>query len=228
MIRALVLTVVWLGLLAYAFLGAPAEDPQTAQLIEALVAGNWVGINPAIVALFNLMGVWPLAYAGLALMDGHHQRIPAWPFVLGSMALGAFVLLPYLILRRSPPASHAVGTYTLPQGLLRRWLLAWVESRWWGLGILLGSLGLGLYGLAQGDWPGFLAQWQSNRFIHVMGLDFCLLWLLIPLLLGEDMSRRGLRSPGLMALIAAVPLVGLGAYLTLRPPLVGQVGGEAS
>jgi len=59
----------------------------------------------------------------------------------------------------------------------------------------------------------------NNRFIHVMSLDFCLLWLLVPSLLGDDMARRGLKNAQLFALVSAIPLVGLTAYLTFRPAL---------
>lgn len=219
MTRRLGLTLVWLGFLMYAFVLAPPQDPDTLALIQHLATGEWRGINPAIVALFNLMGVWPLAYGSLALIDGHGQKIPAWPFVVGSMGLGAFLLLPYLILRTPGTAAIAGQSYPQPQSRLRRWLLGWVESRWWGAGIFLGGLVLVGYGLGAGDWGDFLHQWQTSRFIHVMTLDFCLLWLLVPTLLGEDMARRGLYKPGVLALITALPLVGIGAYLILRPPL---------
>lgn len=76
------------------------------------------------------------------------------------------------------------------------------------------------YGLLAGDWADFLQQWQTSRFIHVMSLDFCALWLLVPTLLGDDMARRGLDNSVLVAVIAAVPLLGIASYLALRPPLL--------
>jgi hypothetical protein len=65
-------------------------------------------------------------------------------------------------------------------------------------------------------------QWQSNRFIHVMSLDFCLLCLLFPALLRDDMARRGLKNPQLFWLTALIPLFGPLIYLCVRPPLADQ------
>lgn len=209
MVRRLFFLLLWLTLVVYAFRLAPPEQPGTLPLIQQLATGQWEGINPAIIALFNLMGIWPLAYAGLALIDGHGQKTPAWPFVIGSFGLGAFLLLPYLVLRQPNP------TFAPPKSRL----LAVVDARWLGLSLLVASLGLLGYGIYAGDWADFIAQWQTSRFIHVMSLDFCLLWLLVPSLLGDDMARRGLKNRQLLALVSAIPLVGLTAYLTFRPPL---------
>ncbi|MDA0266503.1 MAG: DUF2834 domain-containing protein, partial [Cyanobacteria bacterium] len=164
--------------MTYAFFLAPPNQDDVGSLIQHLASGKWDGINPAIVALFNAMGIWPCIYAGMAMGDGHGQRAIAWPFVLGSFAFGAFSLLPYLVWRQPNPVQP-------PQ---QSKLLRVLESRWLGVLILLGSLFLVGYGLYAGDWGDFVWQWQNNRFIHVMGLDFCLLWLLIPTLLGDDMA----------------------------------------
>lgn len=212
MLRRSLLAIVWLGFVLYAFLLAPPSQPDTVELIQQLSTGQWDGINPAIVALFNLMGIWPMAYACLALIDGHGQKTPAWPFVVGSFGLGAFTLLPYLILRKPNPI------FTPPKSRL----LAIADSRWVGLSLLVGSLVLMGYGIYAGDWADFVSQWQTSRFIHVMSLDFCLLWLLVPSLLGDDMARRGFKNTQVFMLVSAIPLVGLTAYLTLRPALDRQ------
>ena len=209
MLRRAFLATIWLGFVVYAFRFAPPDQPDTAQLIQQLATGEWQALNPAVVALFNLMGLWPLAYAGLAIADGHGQKIPAWPFVIGSFGLGAFLPLPYLILRQPNPA------FTPPSSKL----IALLDSRWLGISLLVGALVLMGYGVYAGDWADFVNQWQSSRFIHVMSLDFCLLWLLVPSLLGDDMARRGLKNSRVFGLVTAIPLVGLTAYLTFRPQL---------
>ncbi|MGD1943819.1 MAG: hypothetical protein ACFB0G_21195 [Leptolyngbyaceae cyanobacterium] len=150
-----------------------------------------------------------MAYACMAIADGHGQKVPAWPFVAGSFGLGAFLLLPYLILRQPNP------TFAPP---LPR-MIKLLDSRWLGLSSLAGALVLMGYGIYAGDWADFVDQWQSSRYIHVMSLDFCLLWLLTPSLLGDDMARRGLKNSRVFWLVNAVPLVGLTAYLTFRPQL---------
>jgi hypothetical protein len=209
-IRKILLAVVWLGFLVYAFGFAPPDRPETFDLIVRMSTGDWDGINPTILALFNLMGVWPMVYACLALVDGHGQRLWAWPFVLGSFALGAFLLMPYLVLRQPNPDF---------QGEPSR-LLKLTEGRWLGRLLALTAIAFLGYGFVTGDWADFIQQWQTSRFIHVMSLDFCLLWLLVPTLLGDDMARRGLAGrPGLLAAIALVPLLGITVYLAFRPPL---------
>jgi hypothetical protein len=108
--RRIALGIVWVSFVTYAVYFSPPSQPDTGVLIQRLASGNWDGINPAIVALFNLMGLWPLIYACLALADGHGQRAIAWPFVLGSFGLGAFSLLPYLVWRQpNPVPQHSLS-----------------------------------------------------------------------------------------------------------------------
>jgi hypothetical protein len=209
MLRRSFFAFLWIALVVYAFGFAPPDQPDTFELIRRLSTGDWAGINPAVVALFNLMGIWPIAYACMALIDGHEQSVPAWPFVVASFGVGAFALLPYLVLRQPKPV------FSPPKSKL----LTLIDSRWLGTGLLIASLGLLGYGLYAGDWSDFMQQWQTSRFIHVMSLDFCLLWLLVPSLLGDDMSRRKLESSSLFWLVSAIPVLGLTAYLAFRPRL---------
>lgn len=150
-----------------------------------------------------------MIYACVALIDGHAQTAKAWPFVVASFAVGAFALLPYLIWRSPHP--HFSGSPS--------WLLKLVDARWLGLLLGVASVGLVGFGLIAGDWTDFFEQWRSSRFIHVMSLDFCLLWLLFPALLGDDMAQRGWHNPAVFWAVALVPLVGAAAYLAWRPPL---------
>jgi hypothetical protein len=123
--------------------------------------------------------------------------------------VGAFALLPYLALRQ--PNQEFTGS----KGIFLKIL----DSRWLGVALTLGTLGLLAFGLLKGDWSDFIQQWQTNRFIHVMSLDFCLLCLLFPALLGDDMARRGLKNSPWFWGVALVPLAGPLLYLCLRPPV---------
>ena len=200
---------VWLGFVAYAFLLAPPDQPDTLELIKNLSTGKWEGINPLVVALFNIMGVWPMIYSCLLFIDGRGQKIRAWPFALGSFGVGAFTILPYLALRE--PNREFTGQKNL--------LLKILDSRWTGLFLTFTAGILVAYGLRGGNWGDFIRQWQTSRFIHVMSLDFCLLCLLFPALLGDDMARRGIKNPQVVWAASLVPLFGPLAYLCLRPPL---------
>jgi hypothetical protein len=199
----------WLGFILYVFTFAPPEQPGTYDLIFRLSTGDWQGINPAVVALFNAMGLWPLVYAAIALVDGHGQRWWAWPFVAASFAVGAFALLPYLALRQPNPGFS--GTQSA--------LVRLLESRWLGALLAAGAIALACFALLKGDWPDFWRQWQTSRFIHVMALDFSALWLLFPVLLKDDMARRGLEDAWVVPAMLALPLMGACLYLALRPPL---------
>jgi hypothetical protein len=199
----------WLLLIGYAFFLAPPNQPDTFELIKNLSIGQWQDINPATIALFCLMGVWPLIYACLMLIDGVGQKIPAWIFVLLSFGVGAFAILPYLALRED--------NYTFTGRKTR--LLKLVDSRWTGVAIAIVATIFFLYGLTQGDWTAFNQQWASDRFIHVMSLDFCLLTLLFPWLLGDDMERRGIEDERRFLIFALIPLFGALVYLSIRPPL---------
>jgi hypothetical protein len=205
----LIFVVLWLGFVGYAFLLAPPDQPDTADLILRLSTGAWDGLNPALIALFNAMGIWPMVYAAVALVDGRGQRLWAWPFVAASFAVGAFALLPYLALRAPVPW---VGPADRP------WRI--VASRIFGAGLAIAAGVLLGWGMVAGDWPAFWQQWQTSRFVHVMTLDFCALWLLFPVLLVDDLPRRNLGDQRwILPAVLALPLVGAALYLALRPPL---------
>ncbi|MBD0387130.1 MAG: DUF2834 domain-containing protein [Nostoc sp. C3-bin3] len=215
MVRKIAFGVLWLGFTTYAFFLAPPEQPGTFELIKNLSTGQWQGLNPLVVALFNLMGIWPLIYSAVVFIDGRGQKISAWPFATASFGVGAFALLPYLALRE--PNNKFVGR--------KNALLKLLDSRVTGVILTVGTIILVAYGLTGGDWGNFVQQWQTNRFINVMSLDFCLLCLLFPALLGDDMARRGWNNPQMFWLIALIPLFGPLIYLCMRPPLT-EVGVE--
>lgn len=209
MVRKLGFTALWLGFIAYVFLLSPPNQPGTFELVKNLSTGKWEGINPLVISLFNIMGVWPMIYSCLLFIDGRAQKIPAWPFATLSFGVGAFALLPYLALRE--PNSEFSGT--------KNAFIKVLDSRLTGVVLTVGTVILVTYGLLNGDWENFGHQWQTSRFIHLMSLDFCLLCLSFPALLGDDMARRNLKNTQLFWLTALIPLFGPLIYLCLRPSL---------
>ena len=203
------LWLLWASFILYAFLFAPPNQPDTLNLIQDLISGNWDGINPLVIALFNILGIVPLLYASVMFLDGRGQKAPAWLFASFSFGVGVFSILPYLALRRSNP------TFTGQKD----WLLKLLDSRITGGFVALGAIGLLIYGITAGDWSNFIQQWQTSRFVHVMSLDFCLLCLLFPVLLPDDMARRGLSDRRIFWAVSLIPLLGPLAYITLRPPI---------
>jgi hypothetical protein len=208
--RKVLFWLLWLGFVGYAFLFAPPDHPQTLELIKNLSTGNVSGINPLIVALFNIMGVLPLMYLPLLLVDGRGQKIISFPFAIASFFVGAFGLLPYLALREEN--SEFIGE--------KNRVLTVFDSRIFALFLNLLALGLIIYGVTKGDWNDFVYQWNTSKFIHVMTLDFCLLSILFPTLVKDDMNKRGMENNLFLWLVSLVPLLGTLIYLLLRSPLI--------
>ena len=199
----------WVSFVTYAFVFAPPQQSDTFELITNISAGDWDGINPLIIALFNIMGILPMMYGCLLFIDGRGQKIAAWPFTIGSFFLGAFALLPYLALRQPNP------DFTEKKG----WFIKIWDSKLIGIFITFGAVALLIFGFLNGDWSDFIQQWQTSRFIHVMSLDFCLLCLLFPALLGDDLARRRIADNSILRIIILIPFFGVLAYLCLRPSL---------
>jgi hypothetical protein len=210
MTRKILVGLLWLGFTAYATFLAPGDRPETLDLIKRLSSADIAGINPAIVYLFNIMGVLPLMYCCLLYTDGKGQKLPAWAFSAGSFFLGAFALLPYMALRQDNPQFDGQ----------KNWFLKIWESRITAIAIAAAATTLFTLGVTQADWPDFWQQWHNSKFIHVMSLDFCMLSLVFPLLLKDDMSRRGIKEAWVFWAVALVPLFGGLTYLVLRPAVI--------
>jgi hypothetical protein len=209
MIRKIIFWFLWIGFVTYAFVFAPPDQPDTLELIKNLSIAQWQGINPLIVALFNIMGVFPLIYSCLVFIDGRGQKTPAWLFATASFAVGAFALLPYLALRQPNP--QFLGQ--------KNTFLKILDSRITAVLLTIGAIILLVFGLTQGNWDNFVHQWQTSRFIHVMSLDFCMLCLLFSSLVGDDMVRRGMKNSFLYWVVTLLPLLGALIYLCVRNPL---------
>ena len=217
--RVIALGVAWISFSIYAFVFAPPNQPDTFDLIMAMSSGDWDGINPLILALFNVMGILPLMYGAMLFTDGRGQKLPAWAFSTGSFFLGAFALMPYLVFRRDNPTFEGK----------KNWWLKWQDSKILGALTLVGLVTLFFYGFSQGDWADYVARFQGDRFIHVMSLDFCALSLLFPTLLKDDLARRGLADKNwIFWAIALTPPFGTAIYLTLRPPTIEQTAPETA
>jgi hypothetical protein len=209
MFRKISFWLLWIGFSTYAFVFAPPDSPETITLITNLSTGKLADINPLIVALFNIMGIWPLIYSCVLYADGRGQKIPAWLFATLSFGVGAFALVPYLALREPNPE------FTGKKNVFLKIL----DSRFTAIVLTLGAAALVAFGLTKGDWSNFVQQWQTSRFIHVMSLDFCMLSALFPALLSDDMARRGMQNSTAFWAVTLVPLFGPLAYLCTRKPL---------
>eukprot|EP00961_Rhodomonas_salina_P238464 3223124-Rhodomonas_salina.1 len=91
----------WVGFGMYTLL-APPHVPQsvTADFFLQCVSLKET-VNPLFGALFFLFGFWNVTFAALLLpMKSRSQKLPAWPFLSLTWALGIGAIAPYLALTR--------------------------------------------------------------------------------------------------------------------------------
>ena len=155
----------WVGLLVWSIGWTPPARPDVLGWAIALAIGDWTTEDPFIVAVFNSMGLLPILFAHLLHRELRARPIPAWPFVLASMGIGIFALLPWLAVRQPDPDAPRL------RPTLRRLLSSWALPM--SAGLLMG--GLGSWGAVQGSLWVYLARMQTDGFLMVMLVDFALL-----------------------------------------------------
>jgi len=153
----------WLALLAYMLLFAPPPPADLLGQLRDLALARVSSVDPIAIAVFNLLGVLPVAFLAILLFDTGKPN--PWPFALGSFVLGGFVLLPYLAIRQPrAPLQREPSTFVRAVG-----------SRITGAILLLTALGLMGFALLVGDMNAFAAQLQDSAFIAVMSADLLVL-----------------------------------------------------
>lgn len=198
----LVALITWTLLLTFAFGFSPPASPDTNDVIRRMLAGQLEGINVSLFALFNVMGVLPMSFLAVLAFDAKEQRVPKWPFIIASFALGAYALLPYLVLRQ----------WELPRRPAETWWLRVLGSRLFGL--VLTALGLTLIALfVTGDVNGFVTLFRTQQFPFAMTLDFFACWVLGALLAAEE-SR--VRQQPVLRWVGLIPVVGVPLVLASR------------
>lgn len=175
------LGLLWATFIAYTLLLAPLDQPGTLTVIEKMIKFQLEGINPYLVTVFALMGVWPMVYACLLFIDERTQNISAGPAFIASNGAGIIGLIPYLLLRQPQPQFSG----------RKDMLIKISDSRWTGLVLLLTTIWLLAWAWLNGDWGDYVQQWQSIPFVHLITWDCCLMAVIFPSLLGDDMARRG-------------------------------------
>jgi hypothetical protein len=224
---ALVGLALWAAFLAYATLLSPNQTPTRDEIFVLKLCGlgdpGSAPVNAVFTALWAAMGAWPALYAALLIPAGRSKSgLPAWPFVTGSFALGAFALLPYFALHTPgaaaaaspPPAADLEGVKGAGLRLL--------ESR--GLALFLCGVAAFALGSAAAAgpaaWVAYGQLFDESRLVHVTTLDFITLTACSWSWVGNDARARGV--VGGAPAWAGVPLLGPAAWLLVRP----RGGGE--
>lgn len=226
-----------------------------------------VAVNQVFAALFNAMGVMPALYAALLIPAGRSgggrgrggkggggengggefafpPRLPAFPFVAGSFALGFFALGPYLALWTPAPPAEGLSEAeragprdaTVPprpealerNGAAGAAALRALESPITAAALLIGALSQAFLAATAGSaaWSEYGRLFDESRLVHVTTLDFLALSSFIPFWVSLDASSRRWQGSSFAAALGAVPLVGPALYLVLRPKAEWKKKGE--
>lgn len=210
----LLLLLLWLALIGYAVLLAPPPNHDlTQRLIHATLTMQYDGIDPAILAVWNLLGLVPLLYASLLLPMSRWQRVPAWPFLVLMLALGGFVMVPYLLLRSEQPTVQR--SLSWPARVLQSRAMAWL--------LVVGIVAMLALLLLRGSASAYLSAYQSSALIAVMSWDLVLCAIVLPYVaLEASRCQTATRAePAWATLLLCVPLLGPALWNALaRRPVV--------
>ena len=205
--RKIIFWLVWIGFIAYALLFAPSGGVQNVRLLINLFTLEWSEINPVVLSIFALVGIWIAIYSAVLFFDGRMQNLPFWPFAVACVGTGVIGLLPYLALREpNQEFSGAKDTF-----------LKILDSPLTALYLLTIVVAIFTYAGVSGGWEEFVEQFKTLRFVNVMSIAVGLFWLCFPAVVGDDLARRGMK--GSWWALTLVPLLGAIAYLCLRPSL---------
>ncbi|MGX1264137.1 hypothetical protein RKD55_001941 [Rossellomorea marisflavi] len=177
----------WILLILYAIFLAPGSGRDV--IFHALIRGDFANVEPMVVTIFSLLGVFPLLFAAILLPD---RRNGSWPFVLLSMGSGAFSLLPYFHLRGRFNGLEKVVTPV--------WLMRVASSRSF-IGIIMALFILSLFPLTGGvSLDAYGDAFRRSSLVSVMTVDFLIL---VPLSWYAMKRFRGISSP-----VSFIPIIG--------------------
>ena len=202
--RSVGILLVWGAVLGAVFGFGPPPNDTTGEEVVGMLTGRIEGIEPLVVMLFSMLGVWPIAMGMLLWPEQCTSCVPYWPFGLLSMGLGMYGLGPYFA-ARNPAGELALGRFG-----------GWTQSRGLAWGLLAVSVGLLVFGVTKGDGGAFVDRFTAEQFIFAMTIDWGLFAFAAAAVVREDAHRR--RAPG-MAWMGLVPLFGVLVYLARRPLL---------
>ncbi|XP_039853786.1 uncharacterized protein LOC120712132 isoform X2 [Panicum virgatum] len=220
---------IWAGLMYYIFQLAPNQTPYRdtyfLQKLLNLKGDDGFRMNEVLVALWYIMGLWPIVYSMLLLPTGRSSKskIPVWPFLVLSCFGGAYALIPYFVLWKPPPPP-------IDEDEIGQWPLKFVESKLTAGVVFALGIGLIIYaGKAGGDdWKEFIRYFRESKFIHATCLHFTLLSTFSPFWVYNDMTARRWKNGSWLLPLALIPFVGPSVYLLLRPSLSSLLAASAS
>jgi len=215
---------VWAVLVGWAFLLAPGELGAAADndMIQRLVSQpvpRPEGLNELWFGIWNCFAVVPTVIAALEAPVGRGQRLPATPFLWGSVAFGFFALGPYFATRtvRAEPAEPDDMGFASRNIFENKAFAAVLAVLAVSIPFTSDLIGCDLPAVLSG----FIDLATSSRFVAVASADIAIMSVLTAVLVSEDARRRGWEDKSLPLLAATIllPVVGPSLYLVARPSL---------
>ena len=156
--------IVWLLLVGYAVFLAPGGEADP--ILSNIFSGNLGAIDPLVLAVFNSLGLFPMVFLTLLLLNDR-QKWPAWPFALLSFVVGAFSLLLYF----------AFGDRKADRKLRTpHWLVRFLGSRFWLILLMLSWAVNGLTLLQGFSFAAYREAFFASGLVSVMTVDWFVLW----------------------------------------------------
>ncbi len=73
-VRSIIIGAIWLWFTLYILWLAPLDQPETFPIVQKLLTFQITKVNAYLMAIFWLMGVWPMIYACLMFADARMQN----------------------------------------------------------------------------------------------------------------------------------------------------------
>jgi len=192
--------VLWAAILAYAFLASPPEDEALRDaLLRGCFTGRFRGVDASVAAVFSALGILPVLMASFLVPDGRGRRPPAWPFALLSFALGAFAIIPYLVLRRPGGSPDPTRLGPLVR-LLRSRALAWL--------MVAGLVALMAWAIGAGSATAYAHAFRTARLVNLMTIDLGLCAGLLSVLVAHARRTERVTGSDALARLVWVPVLG--------------------
>ena len=218
--------IAFVSFLTFAFYRSFTEPDQASmQVLEGFFADPLhPGCNELFATVFNLLGLYFVPIACLLMPGAKGQKLPATPFVLGSMLGGYGFLGPYMITRQ--PSFENVNKSELG------WFTANVlENKIinWGVAALISSAYVtsgcisALFSNPSELFSGYGDLFSQTAIASASTMDLLILTLVAASMIPEDLARRGVKdglaSQAIAASTVLLPVVGAALYCALRPEL---------
>ncbi|WP_025724751.1 hypothetical protein [Acholeplasma granularum] len=147
-----------------------------------------MNVDPLILAVFNLLGMFPLTFLLFAITTNKLNKVD-FIFLFLGFVLGGFAVAPYFIYKKNPKYRNIrVFKYT-------------------SFILMFTTIIIIIFGLILGNFQVYLNAFLNDSFIHIMTIDFIFMIFISPLIL-KPVSRY--------YLLGFMPIVGIYLNLALK------------